>query len=119
MKTMKLAVLMLACVSLPAWANGYMNGNTLHTELEAYGRVAANQATPSDPTDAFEAIGYIAGVADAFNGAVFCMPQGTSRGQVHAIVKKYVDDNPAEWQEPAASLVAASLKAAFPCNSHK
>lgn len=69
-------------------------------------------------------IGYISAVVDAHEALqvlyefdpYFCPPEtGATRGQLRAIVKKYLDDNPAGRHIVAPGLVLKALSEAFPC----
>lgn len=44
-----------------------------------------------------------------------CFPGGISNGQGMRIVLKYLQDHPAQLQEPATSLVFLAYKTAYPC----
>jgi len=58
--------------------------------------------------------GYVAGIADAFGELLFDIPAGVNLKQIKAIVSKYIDDNPTEWNKPAKEIVINALKKAFP-----
>ena len=62
--------------------------------------------------------GYIIGVHDAFDGALFCTPQDATKGQVKAVVSKYLRANPEAWNKPAEELIIAALRIAFPCKKN-
>ena len=63
-------------------------------------------------------IGYVVGVADN-NAMSICMPPGVSQGQIRDIVKKYLNDNPAQLHRDADVLVLNALQQAFPCPKKK
>ncbi|MCS3839413.1 hypothetical protein HNR03_004024 [Pseudomonas sp. JAI111] len=60
-------------------------------------------------------LGYVSGVADIGNNILFCAKSTVTRGQLAAIVGKYLRNNPESWQEEASTLVTAALEKAFPC----
>jgi len=47
----------------------------------------------------------------------FCEPSGINKGQLLAIVQKFLEQNPERWSEPAHRLVSEALKKAFPCRT--
>ena len=59
-------------------------------------------------------MGYITGVADS-QAIHICAPGGVTLGQYESIVKKYLDENPAQLHKDADVLVLTALKHAFPC----
>lgn len=44
-----------------------------------------------------------------------CFPEGITNGQGVRVVLKFLQDNPAELQEPAVSLVYRAYRLAYPC----
>jgi hypothetical protein len=63
---------------------------------------------------------YVSGVRDTLIDASYiCIPTGVNGTQVFEIVKKYIEDNPKEWNHPASYLVERSLFDAFPCKKKK
>jgi hypothetical protein len=70
-------------------------------------------------------VGYIMGVSDAgLNYIVlapnvkrrYCLPSEARSGQLVMVVKKYLEDNPAQLHLPAGVLTTDALIAAFPCH---
>jgi hypothetical protein len=59
--------------------------------------------------------GYVIGIVDTTDGILFCIPKGSSVGQLNAVVKKYLEQNPEEWNKSASNIVILSLEKAFPC----
>lgn len=49
------------------------------------------------------------------DGKFFCIPPKVTGGQIEDVVKKYLQDNPADRHKPAAFLVIDALQAVFPC----
>lgn len=63
-------------------------------------------------------MGYVEGVADA-NSFLFCTPPGVTVGQIRDVVKKYLNDNPAQLHKPGDDLATEALRSAFPCAKRK
>ncbi len=65
--------------------------------------------------------GYLMGVADMMAQQEWpyptkaCFPDEVVRGQLIAIVKKYISNHPDLLQSPALDIVAAAFAHAFPC----
>jgi hypothetical protein len=59
--------------------------------------------------------GYVIGVVDTGNDILFCTPNGATAGQLSAVVKKYLQQNPELWNKGASELVINSLAKAYPC----
>jgi len=68
--------------------------------------------------------GYVSGIANYSHAlqvtntaSIHCFgDQAISSAQLVAIVRKYVEERPAQWHENAELLVAAALRNAFPCS---
>jgi len=58
--------------------------------------------------------GYILGIAEAFNLTVFELPDPTETKQLSAVVGKWLENHPEEWNKPAIELVIKALQTAFP-----
>jgi len=67
--------------------------------------------------------GYLMGIADMMAQQEWpyptkaCFPDEVVRGQLIAIVKKYISNHPDQLQAPALHIAAAALAQAFPCTS--
>ncbi|MFM5007340.1 MULTISPECIES: Rap1a/Tai family immunity protein [Aeromonas] len=59
--------------------------------------------------------GYVIGVHDAFDDVLFCTPENVTKGQVKAVISKYLKANPEQWNKSADSIVIEALRGAFPC----
>ena len=59
--------------------------------------------------------GYVAGVQDAHNGIMFCVPEHVRLSQASTIVSNYIKADPKRWHEAAKNLVISALREAFPC----
>ena len=63
-------------------------------------------------------IGYYLGIIDGvkvLNNVIYCLPRNTSTGQLAAIVRKYIKNNPEKWNRGTWDLVVVPLKIVFPC----
>jgi hypothetical protein len=61
--------------------------------------------------------GYILGVADALRPAVvFCIPSGTTVGQIVDVAKLYLIEHPEARKKLAPHFVVSALAEKFPCN---
>jgi hypothetical protein len=63
-------------------------------------------------------VGYVTGIADAHAMSI-CTPKEVTQGQNMNIVKKYLNDNPAQLHRDADVLVLTALQQAFPCPKKK
>ncbi len=59
-------------------------------------------------------IGYIAAIADSFNGVLIHIPPGATEGQMVDVVVQFLQANPAIRNDCASDLVFAALQGAFP-----
>ena len=110
MKIFVFAVLILLCVPIfDAW--GYA-GNDLIIDLREY-----EKAERDDPktihTSVGIYIGFVKGVYES-NTKIICA-EGIKLKQMNAIVAKYLNEHPEEWNQPAYLLVIKALNKAFPC----
>ena len=101
--------------ALPAQAE-FMNGNILS------GLCAAD-----DEWESGGCVGYIVGVADAFDhlhwsgtggldGGKYCMPDSATRQEIVGLVVKSLNENPDKLNNPALRLVSNAFIDAFDCN---
>jgi hypothetical protein len=109
----KLSLLLLLALPLVANSQGgnFQSGNKLKTHC----------AQKDSIFDSAFCMGYIIGVADN-NSFLICAPGGSggvTQGQFTDIVKKYLNDNPAQLHRDADVLVLDALKQAFPCPKKK
>ena len=67
--------------------------------------------------------GYLTGIAEMMAqpewpyAARACFPDELGRGQLIAIVKKYIANHPNQLHDPALDIVTAAFAQAFPCNT--
>lgn len=96
-----------ACVCLSAHAGTFWDGNKLHSKLQ------------SNTMDQMQALGYIMGVSDAVDTEIICSPNTVTAGQMHDIMKQYLENNPAVRHFPADTLVKVVLSRVWPCEKKK
>jgi hypothetical protein len=68
--------------------------------------------------EAAECFGYIVGVLDGLDTAgqsPLCAPPGVRVGQVEELITRYLNIHIERLHQPAADLIVAALKPAFPC----
>jgi hypothetical protein len=61
---------------------------------------------------------HILGVCDATD-FLYNLPAKATKGQIIAVVSKYLKNHPEKWGEPAAALVVRALTEAFPLKKSK
>lgn len=84
----------------------FLTGNNLLAKMNS-----------SDYMDQSQAIGYVQGVFDASKNIFHCAPSsaGITTGQVHDMVKSYLQETPSKRHFSADSLIVPLLKAVWPC----
>ncbi|MGE5300208.1 MAG: Rap1a/Tai family immunity protein [Acidobacteriota bacterium] len=92
------------------------SGMDLKKRADALERVTTGKFTDSDAGDANFFIGYVYGVAQAYNGSLICIPEVTQAGHVVSIVTKFLKDNPEKWNKAANYIVLEALSLTFQCN---
>lgn len=97
-----LLILAAWAVVLPAVAQ-FKTGNQLYSQMQG------NQV------EQMNAIGYVQGVADAFQGVLACIPTTVTAGQLYDMTKLYVQNNPTDRNLSADFLIMQVLRAAWPC----
>jgi len=80
---------------------GFFDGNKLYQEMQNNPRLFA--------------IGYVAGVHDAGDRAVFCTPDSVRVGQIFDLIKLHLEMNPADRHEAADIIIMRVLKQHYPC----
>lgn len=120
MKRALAAALVIFFASFPAmaaWKYTY-NGNMLIENMREYDKANRGDSN-TDWGKAWAFRGYVFGVFDTANGALFCPPDQITSSQTLAIVAKHLEENPAQWTEPASTLVIQALAQAFPCKKSR
>lgn len=97
-------------------ANAYfIRGSELATQMKEYDK-AEIRSRDTKYYGVGNYAGFIYAVHDAYElNNITCSGSGVTKGQVLAIVAKYLKATPERWNEPAFNLVADALKGAFPC----
>ena len=104
---MKKLLLTLALVAGTAQAGSFWDGNKLHSKLRG------------DIGDQMQALGYIMGVADAGESVSICAPNNVTAGQMHDIMKNYLESAPAVRHLAADSLITVVLGRVWPCEKKR
>ena len=99
---MRLAAIALLLCSTVAYAE-FRDGNKLLSEMNG------------GHSDRMYAMGYIAGVADTLSGVTVCGPYSITLGQMHDMVKQYLEQYPADRHNSADRIINHVLKSAWPC----
>jgi hypothetical protein len=60
------------------------------------------------------AFGFISGEASALAGSVICFSNATTQGQIVAVVAKFINAHPEDWDKPANVLILRALYESFP-----
>ena len=93
------------------------SGNELLDSARSADKMDANRATMEEVFKAGTWYGYIRGIAytlDDIDPKV-CLPSSGTVGQYAAVVKQYLEQNPAQLHRQARILVREALQRAFPC----
>ena len=95
-----IVIALLVCASAHA---EFKDGNKLLSEMNG------------NHSNQMSAIGYVMGVSDALMGITFCGPSTITAGQVHDMIKQYLEQFPADRHNSADRIINHVLKAAWPC----
>jgi len=114
---MKKIILGLLLVFSHATASAqFISGNQLREWLAADNRLENGVKSHLDYTSSASGRFYITGVAETFSLlGMMCLPDGVTAGQIHAVVAKYLKENPEKWNSDANAIVYVALSSAFPC----
>jgi hypothetical protein len=102
---MKLAAFCICAVLCAPAQASFMTGEQLRAGLSLTNYGGTNWAE-----------GYVSGIADdgEFEGH-FCVPESATSSQAGAVVLKYLNAHPENWQAPASLLVGLAFIEAWPC----
>ncbi|MHB8881861.1 MAG: Rap1a/Tai family immunity protein [Thermodesulfovibrionales bacterium] len=109
-------VIVLTITPTQSFADFY-KGNSLVTLMYEYDKFLINTKEANLEKTA-EYIGYIMGVYDATN-FLYDIPSGVNKGQILAIVSKYLKDHPQEWNDWASNLVIKAFSDSFSLKKKK
>ena len=100
-------------------AGGWVSGNRLVQQMnEAKKANIGSQSVNWSDALSFQA--YVFGVVDVLDDASYvCIPSNVKGQQIFAIVMKYIDNHPEEWNKTASYLVETPLLKTFPCKKKK
>lgn len=100
--------LIVIALFIPALARAeFETGNQLYQKI-----------TSSQVMDKMYALGYIGGVFDALQHIVHCPPASAlTLGQVHDVVKNYLEANPATRHRTADMIIREVLQKTWPCTN--
>jgi hypothetical protein len=101
MKHLLICLTVLLCTSAQAQ---YVSGNRLLSDMRG-----TTQAERSF------AMGFVTGVADAYDGELFCITGDANVGQLTDISRKFIENQPKHRHRSAAALVMLALVDVFPC----
>lgn len=97
-----LVALALAC-SMSAHAE-FKDGNKLYSELNS-----------SNEIEWGISLGYIMGMADAYQGILFCPAANVTAGQIRDMTKQYLSASPAIRDKAANELLIGLFSTVWPC----
>ena len=96
-------MLLIAVLASASAHAEFKDGNKLLSDMTG---VTINQ---------MNAIGYVMGVADTLAGITHCSPSTVTAGQMHDMVKQYLETSPSMRHFSADSLINRVLSNAWPC----
>ena len=100
---MKRALVLVALMARTAHAE-FWDGNTLL------------QRMTGNHSEQMNALGYVMGVADSYNGKEFCPRSGNiTSGQINDVVKVYLERNPSLRHLTGDLLTMVALSQVWPC----
>ena len=121
MKTLLIGIVLTCSLGCMA-STAQMDGNELVTKCREVWREAKSDITTKEMMDATFCFGYIAGVLDvlrlwnATNVKHFCIPEDVTNGQLHKVIKKWLDNNPEKLHWRADIIINNALIDGFPCH---
>ena len=115
MKKLLVLVVILVLVGAASWAQSDLGtGQWLHDNWESYQRVINNTAVELDALQGSTYIGFVMAASRVMYDEAWLNLENTTFGQRYAVVGKYLDANPEQWNQPAEVLVYRALYAAWP-----
>lgn len=92
----------------------YNDGNFL---IKGWRELRKAMDSPTAEIDYFNVgifIGYVEGITEVYNGALFSYPYGTIRQQIVQIVGNYLEKHPERWNVAGFELIIDAMKEAYP-----
>jgi hypothetical protein len=92
----------------------FRDGNKLIEDMREYEKQLRGEQVVNYFSEGYF-MGYVAGVFDVtclLN--LFSTPTNVTQGQICAIVVKYLNEHPEEWNQPAFNLIINALHKSFP-----
>lgn len=108
------ACLIGGLISTPCAAETLLQGNSA-ADLAAMCSARGDKSEVCDAYIAGYSQGFYYASASAQAGYIACVPHGLGQDQVRFIFSKFVSNHAEMLQQSAASVVAESLLASFPC----
>ena len=102
---------------------GFYDGNDLLRHIKRCDKYHAGQETAEHYWNCGAFGSYVLGVSDSFEilqvwegfENYICIPDRVKVPQLKAVVRKFLEDNPADLEMPASALVLGALENTFPC----
>jgi hypothetical protein len=101
---MKKLILIAALAASFSAQAGFMSGNKLLSNIQS-----------TEYMDQSMAMGYIAGVVDAYDDTLFCTPSTATMGQMRDIIRNSMLARPESQHFSARSLIRDILVGFYPC----
>jgi len=108
------ALVFLLAASNPVCAAFY-SGVELK-RLMAAGEAVGQGKVGADQVNAGIYLGYLAGIAESFQGIYYCPASSINLHKMVAVVANYLMDNPDKLDQSAQTLVVRALGLAYPCS---
>jgi hypothetical protein len=109
----KLVAAGLLCAAMNAQA-GFFDGNSLARDMQEWEKYERKDPLANNLV-AGVFMGYVAGVADAYDEIIICPPDNSTVRQLSGVVAEFLKLNPHLLAEPAEVLVKDALLKSFPC----
>ena len=87
---------------------------TAHAEFKDGNKLLSDMRDSSNYVQGV-ALGYVTGVADVGIGVIHCSPSNLTAGQLHDMIKNYLENTPADRHYSADSIINRVLKTMWPC----
>lgn len=109
----KLVAAVLLCAAMNVQA-GFFDGNSLAKDMQEWEKYERKDPLANNLVSGVF-MGYVAGVADAYDEIIVCPPENSTVRQLSGVVAAFLKANQARWTEPADALVKDALTQSFPC----